>query len=543
MTYPKPAKPMPLPGNQPGANRPGTGNRPGAGNRPGTGNRPGAGNRPGTGNRPGAGNRPGTGNRPGVGNRPGTGNRPGVGNRPGGIRPGAVTRPGQNTRPIQRPNFNNRPGNNRPGGNNNWWSGGRNNIGNKVNVNINNNFQRNLNWSTNRRNWGYNPWWNRPATRPWYGGSWNCGWNNRWHNHYRPYYPRYWGGYRPLPGYVVVDNRNDFASAVGWGLAAWGLGKLIFDSGYNSYSNPYPAQPVGGVTYSQPITVVASEQQGDDAVLEQATESSEGFIAKSQEAFKARNYLEALEQANKAVEAAPGDGALHEYRALVLFALGKFGEAAGVLNPVLASGPGWDWTTMVTLYDSQDTYTDQLRKLEDYAGAKDDDAAAHFLLGYHYMVCGHLEMAATEFTTASKRMPSDGVSRELADLCKASTTSADEGGEEEGDEGGESGDEDVAPVEPPPLEKLTGTWVADKGKDGTITLALKDDGKFNWDYTKDGKSSDFGGEFSINDNGLLVLDTDETQMVAMVALPEDNEMNFVLAGGPPGDPGLDFKKD
>lgn len=478
VTYPKPGRPTTRPATRPGANRPGN-------------------------------------------NRPNFGDRNNV-----------VVRPGQNTRPVQRPNFNTRPGN-RPGGNNNWWSGGRNNIGNNVNININNNFRKSVNWSTNRRYWGYNPWWNRPAVRPWYGGTWNCGWNRRYYNHYHRYY---WGGYRPLPGYVVIDHDHDVAEAIGWGLAAWSLGKLIFDSGYNRYSNPYPAQPVGNVTYSQPITVVAAEAEGSADDLERANDTSEGFIEKSQDAFKARDYLVALENANKAVEAAPGDGALHEYRALVLFALGKYGEAAGVLNPVLASGPGWDWSTMVTLYDAQQTYTDQLRKLEDYAGARSDDAAAHFLLGYHYMVCGHLDLATAEFDTAAKLQPADGVSKQLADLCRASTDSAVEPA------GEEAPPETEAPPEPPPVEELAGTWVADKGEAGTITLSLKDDGKFTWGYTQGGKTSDFGGNYSMNDNGLLVLDTDDTQMVATVDMPSESELKFVLAGGPPGDPGLDFKK-
>jgi hypothetical protein len=73
---------------------------------------------------------------------------------------------------------------------------------------------------------------------------------------------------------------------------------------------------------------------------------------------------------------------------------------------------------------------------------------------------------------------------------------------------------------------------------------MKDDGRFLWTHTpkEDGKASEFGGEFSMNDDGLLVLDTAESQMVATVGLLRENEMKFVLAGGPPGDPGLDFKK-
>jgi hypothetical protein len=32
-------------------------------------------------------------------------------------------------------------------------------------------------------------------------------------------------------------------------------------------------------------------------------------------------------------------------------------------------------------------------------------------------------------------------------------------------------------------------------------------------------------------------------MVANITMPEDGHMHFVLAAGPPGDPGLDFKKN
>jgi tetratricopeptide (TPR) repeat protein len=178
-------------------------------------------------------------------------------------------------------------------------------------------------------------------------------------------------------------------------------------------------------------------------------------VRESQELFKQRNYLAALEAANRAVADQPGDGALHEYRALVLFALGRYGEAAGVLNPVLASGPGWDWTTMVTLYGAQETYTDQLRKLEAFSQARPDDAAARFLLGYHYLVCGHLDRAAVQFEAAAASQPADGVSKQLAELCKASSTS--------GDGATDDADDSAAPAEAihvpevVPLGQLTGT--------------------------------------------------------------------------------------
>jgi tetratricopeptide (TPR) repeat protein len=550
-------RPAPLPGNRPGGdNRPNP-NPPGKGDRPVTlpANRPG-------GNGPGV-NRPGNGNRPVTlpAQRPGRPGNPGLGNhRPETLPAQRPSRPGINTRPPQRPNFDrpttlparvpgdrpgsgNRPGTgNRPGGNNNWWNSGNINSGNVTinnnNVRINNNFRNNLNWSTNQRHWGYNPWWNRPATHPWYGGCWNHG----WHGGYYGGYYRGWYGYRP-PGYFWDDD-NDVAEAIGWGLVGWGLGALCFSSGYNDYHNPYPAPPVTTrystqVTYTQPITVVASEvARTEPAKVETMVQTSASQIELSQEAFRQGNYLAALESANAAIAESPGDGALHEYRALVLFALGKYSEAAGVLNPVLAGGPGWDWTTMAKLYDSQETYSRQLAALEAYAGSKTDAADVRFLLGYHYMVCGHVEQAAEQFGLASRLQPQDSVSKQLYNLC---SVTADDQEEEEKPLPEAAAAPDVAP-EIAPLEKLGGKWVVDKGDKGVVTLTMDEAGKFTWEFSKDGKTDGFSGDYSMNDDGLLVLDSEEAQMVATVALPKDDTLSFVIAGGPPGDTGLQFSR-
>ena len=465
---------------------------------------------------------------------------PSIATKPAPQRP--ITRPGINSRPVQRPQLNyatNSGTKLRPAASTQWWDSSRPGTRDIYNqrhtqIQINNNFQNNVNWSTDRRYWGYNPWWNRPTVRPWYGGSWNCGWSSSYY-HRRPYFS-YYGGYRPWPGYVVVE-QNNVANAIGWGLVGWSLGKLIYDCGYQSYRNPYPVQSVAVVNYQEPITVVAAKTapKADDETA-RITQKSESLIAESQAAFKQGNYLVALESANKAIAEAPGDGALHEYRALILFALGKFSEAAGVLNPVLAGGPGWDWSTMIALYNSQETYLSQLDALKNYSKGKPNAADARFLLGYHHMVCGHLEEAAEEFEAAAKLQPADSVSAQLRDLTKASSQS----GSDEPTE--PSTEKEVAPQSALPLEKLSGAWVSDKGEAGTVSLVFKDDGKFIWSFKKGDQNNEFSGDFSMNDNGLLVLDAKESQMTATVSQPKDNELKFVLAGGPPDDPGLTFTR-
>ena len=418
-----------------------------------------------------------------------------------------------------------------------WWNGGnaiRSTDGtfgrNALARNINNNFQRSVNWSTNRHNWGYNPWWSRHAVRPWYGGCWNFGWSD-------DYYDRLcWLGLSPWPGYGIdVD--------FGWGLCGWGLGNLLYDCGYLNYYNPYYAGPVyldggGQVSYTEPITSVAANSTATANDVSKMTAESELWVNQSQAAFKERDYLNALTLADKAVAAAPGDGALHEYRALVLFALGKYAEASGVLNPVLAGGPGWDWNTMIALYDSQRTYETQLQSLESYAKAKPREADLHFLLGYHYMVGGRTALANAEFTDAAKLQPADGVSAQLRDLTAASING---GGDKSA-----SAEAQPAAGRPPPapvtLQQIEGKWVADKGNRGTVTLDLNNDGKFDWTYDNNGKTNEFAGDYRINQKGLLVLDGKKSQMVATVEMPRDDQMKFVLAGGPPGDSGLTFNR-
>ena len=85
-------------------------------------------------------------------------------------------------------------------------------------------------------------------------------------------------------------------------------------------------------------------------------------------AFQQGNYTDALAQADAALAKLPGDTTLHEFRALCLFALSRYDEAAAALYAVLSVGPGWDWATLIGLYPSIDPYTQQLRRSRIIAG-------------------------------------------------------------------------------------------------------------------------------------------------------------------------------
>ena len=151
-------------------------------------------------------------------------------------------------------------------------------------------------------------------------------------------------------------------------MTAWALGSSFYNWGYGGgYANPYYAE----AAVAQPIvieqTVVGGEPQTvtvpaftydysqpiDTQAAPPPAEVADPALAKfdaAREAFRSGDYAGALRLTDEALKVLPNDATLHEFRALVLFAVGKYDLAAGPLYAVLSVGPGWDWTTMVGLY-------------------------------------------------------------------------------------------------------------------------------------------------------------------------------------------------
>lgn len=440
--------------------------------------------------------------------------------------------------------------------NNNWgnqWTNNRTTVWNNTRVVnnrpvvINRNFTRSVNYAYRPAAWGSRPWWSSSTYHSWHHGSWNYGWNRSWRSYHYAYRPAY---YRPpgayLPGYHVhYHDDDDLGEAVAWGIAAWSLGRLAFDSGYNTYRNPYPAPPVQTrrtvINYTLPLSVAASREEPEpeeEALTSQ--EKSTAAIERARGQFSSGDYLSALKSTDESISWAAGDSALHEFRALCLFALGRYGDAAGVLNPVLASGPGWDWSTMAAFYPDSDSYTDQLRKLESYVEANPNSADAHFLLGYHYMVAGFIDQAYGMFDRVVALQPADTVAAQLRNLAESSSPEAESEAPSPEDVAAAAAPDPGVTVEPVDPSDLEGGWKASSADGKAIQLSLGADGKFTWNY--DGaEGTVLAGDWSIDEEGQLVLATDDVQMVADISLDGDN-LKFVLDGAPVGDPGLSFQR-
>ncbi|MEO6808571.1 MAG: tetratricopeptide repeat protein [Isosphaeraceae bacterium] len=538
--------------SRPGA-RPGTANRPstlpsgpGLGNRPGIDNRPGGvggvGNRPGIDNRPGGvggvGNRPGIDNRPGgVGGVGGVGNRPGIDNRPGGV--GGVGGVGN------RPGIDNQVGGiggvgvggvggvgNRLGG-----VGGVGNTINRGDVNVGGIRQNNLAGIGVDPGYGVRP----PSSNNWRGAYW--GYHKGWAN-------GYWHG---------NNNNNNwgwgrFAAGAAVGVTAWALGSSFYNWGYNSYANPYyanaaVAQPIvieQMVASGEPQTVSVPglaydySQPIDTQAEPPSAEVADPAVAKfdaAREAFRSGDYAGALRLTDEALKVLPNDATLHEFRALVLFAAGKYDLAAGPLYAVLSVGPGWDWTTMIGLYPGADVYTAQLRKLEEFVGANPSTTAGRFVLAYHYITQGHTDAAVAKLKEVLALSPEDTLSAQLVrQFSKPSTTPSTAA----------APTAPAAPTEPKaPVKEgqLSGDWAARPANDTTIRLNVADNGAFTWTVDSKGKAQKLTGKWSLADDLLTMAQAEQGgALVGHVTWQAEDRWTFRVMGGGPEDPGLSFSR-
>jgi uncharacterized protein (TIGR03066 family) len=285
------------------------------------------------------------------------------------------------------------------------------------------------------------------------------------------------------------------------------------------------------IDYSQPlVTDTGTSAEPSSEVPAEQPPALTDFDA-AREAFYQGDYAKAMDSTNKALAGMPNDAVIHEFRALVLFAQGKYQEAAAGLHAVLAVGPGWDWTTLSSLYASVDTYTQQLRALEAYQKKNPDAVYARFVLAYHYLTIGEKDAAVAQLTEIVKQVPQDTVSKELLTMTAGPDAVP--------------GEESAPPAEEGPAvsaSDLVGKWTAAGEKGTKFALDLAEEGNFVWTYTSGDKPQTVKGVYAIEGSTLAMeLDSGGT-MLTQVSPPTNNAFHLKMLGGPADDPGLDFRR-
>ena len=294
------------------------------------------------------------------------------------------------------------------------------------------------------------------------------------------------------------------------------------------------SQPLDATTYFDPAT--QTDYPSDALVVsDQAVQA----VDTARAAFLRADYNLALQYLNSALARMPRDSSIHEFRALVLFALGRYGEAALTLNSVLAAGPGWNWTTLIGFYPSVAVYATQRQALEAYSRQNPDAADGHFVLGYHYMTAGYNDAAIGHFQEVLRVAPKDGVARLLLDQLappQDTTTGTPPG---------------FIPAPTEPLQPagaaiepraLVGTWTAAQPDGVSFELVLNADSTFKWTFIRQGKSTVMNGTYTLGHNTLLLEDPDAGPMSGQIGLGADKSLTFRIPGAPAGQGELVFHR-
>ncbi len=311
--------------------------------------------------------------------------------------------------------------------------------------------------------------------------------------------------------------------------------------------------------YSQPIvinsyasaTVPAQSDQESAPALQQSAETSTTpaqdqsyqLFDQARTSFENGDAREALRLIEAALKLNSEDPVIHEFHALCFFALGDYSSAAAVLNAMLAVAPGWDWTTMIGLYGDQESrYTEELRNLESFGKTHPTDAAAHFVLAYHYLILGYEDAAVDALRIVTESEPDDVVA---ARMLQALTAEEDEGGEGENKsdsdaELSEPGDETSVESE---TTDLVGRWKSTPDDQISIELAISVDGNYRWITTPStGEATTLSGQYTVEDQVLILKNDQEGDLVGQVSSLGTDRFRFIPAGAPPSVSGFLFER-
>lgn len=257
----------------------------------------------------------------------------------------------------------------------------------------------------------------------WNGSGWNGnGWNGGGYGHeYGNYFGRGrfggyggwgWGGYGPWWG--GWDWGSDWGYPSDYSYYYPDSGDYYYSYAPSSYDDSgavvgSAAAPEQMASTTDIAPVVSADAQQGAIISGDSDGASEAlqFYTQGREAFLEGDYHKALRLGGHAAVDAPRNPKAHELISLALFALGNYRPAASEAHAAMALGAIAEWKDLYGYYDSVEKYTTHLRALEKAAAANPNDAADHFLLGYHYLMTGARDNAKTEFASAVKLTPKD----------------------------------------------------------------------------------------------------------------------------------------
>jgi len=199
-----------------------------------------------------------------------------------------------------------------------------------------------------------------------------------------------------------------------------------------------PAQP----GQAQPPQTQPGLNQQQPQNVQTSPESARQFARQGEQAFKQRDYKEAVRLWRHALVDDPANGAVTLLLAQALFQTGSYEEAAGAVQRALLLLPKDQWGIVVAnyeeLYTQTQDYVDALRDLEQHVLDEPKNPAYRFLVGYHYLYLGYPVEAAQQLKKLTELAPKDKLGQELlkvAEERKKAKQKKSEGGKNEKEQG------------------------------------------------------------------------------------------------------------
>lgn len=321
-----------------------------------------------------------------------------------------------------------------------------------------------------------------------------------------------------------------------------------------SYYNPYCGDSgfFGGgggdcYDYSQPI---AGDCVPTDDGVEEAADANSAFMS--------GDYDTALAEVNAAVKEMPNNSDLHQFRSLILFAMGRYQESAAAAHAALVNDNGWNWEILKGFYASTDTYTAQLRALEKFTDAKPKNAPGRFLLAYHYLMLGHARAAVKQLKVVVALEPRDQLSASILQAVAQQEKIALEPAQPQGNENPTPENGSTPDLTPPDAEPetpaqpaepksqtttLVGSWKS-QSADGQppVMLVLKADGTFSWTVKAGKQQIAIAGKYALTGNQLKLNRKEGGSLDGKITIKSDNQFLFKLKWQGEDEPGVVFNR-
>ena len=247
----------------------------------------------------------------------------------------------------------------------------------------------------------------------------------------------------------------------------------------------------------------------------------------AREAFKDGDYTRALELVDQSLKTTPNDATLHEFRALCLFALNRYDEAAARALCRVVGRPGLG-------LDDADQPLRRSRNV--YAAAPGPRA---LLLGASPVGGGPVRAGLPLLDPGARRsggpavqdtcstlQPKDQLTAQLIHQIQHTEARIRDRQQPGPPSAATTPAVAASTASTQPAGTLDGTWTAQPSPDTTITVTFVDKGHFTWKVSRKGKDQQFNGTSSY-ENGILTLvqEQNNNAMVGNVIWKDPNALD------------------